>query len=282
MEAQTREVNMQIMKTGLAGYPSALKKTNKALSKVLEKLSTAKRINRASDDAAGLSISEQLTTQVRGFQMASNNISDAMSALNIADGASTEISSMMQRQRELTLQSMNDTLTDDQRSQVDVEYQQLTSEIDRVAEGTQFNTQNLTNGEGLADGNSVIQAGANANETIDIPVVDMTAASLGIAGTGVSTQASATAALSSIDTAMASLGEQRSSVGALVNRFEHASNNLDVAQVNTTAAESVLRDQDMAMGLAELTKNRLLAETGNKAFSHFKQISSNHILSLLQ
>ena len=273
---------MQIMKTGLAGYPSALKKTNKALSKVLERLSTAKRINRASDDAAGLSISEQLTTQVRGFRMASNNIADAMSALNIADGASTEISDMMQRQRELSLQSMNDTLNDDQRAQIDVEYQQLTSEIDRIAEGTQFNTQNLTNGEGLADGDSVIQAGANAGDTIDIPVVDMTAATLGIAGTGIADRSSAQAALGSIDAAMSSLNEQRSTVGALVNRFEHASNNLAVAEVNTTAAESVLRDQDMAMGLAELTKNRLLTETGTRAFSHFKQISSNHILSLLQ
>ncbi len=273
---------MMIQRTGLSAFPSALKKTNKALSKVLEKLSTAERINRASDDAAGLSIAEQLSSQVRGFNQASNNIADAMSALNIADGASNEIQSMVQRQRELAIQASNDTLTNEQRQTLDVEYQQLTQEINRIAEGTEFNTQEVADGTGLSDGDAVIQAGANAGDEVILPVVDMTAAGLGIAGTGIGDRASATAALATLDSANSAINEQRSTVGAFVNRFEHAGNNLAVAEVNTQAAESVLRDQDMAMGLAELTRNRLLTEVGHKAFSHFREISANHILTLLQ
>ncbi|MBD3344178.1 MAG: flagellin, partial [Chitinivibrionales bacterium] len=141
-----------------------LGKTNRKLGKILEKLATAQRINRASDDAAGLSISEQLRTQIRGFKTASNNVADAMSALNIADGTATEASSMVQRQRELALQAQNDTLTDDQRQQIDIEYQQLTEEIDRIAQSSEFNTQDVATGEGLASGDAQIQVGPNAGD----------------------------------------------------------------------------------------------------------------------
>lgn len=284
----SREVCMEIQRSGLRiastqkRSTNALRKTSKSLSKILEKLSTAKRINRASDDAAGLAIAERLSSQIRGFKMASNNVSDAMSALNIADGASTEIQSMLQRQRELSLQARNDTLTDDQRQSLDVEYQNLNEEIDRVARGTQFNTQDLNNGQGLASGNAVIQSGANAGDIVTMPNIDMTTASLGTAGTSIADSASAANALSSIDGAISSMGSSRSTIGAMTNRFESAHNNLMVAETNTQAAESVLRDQDMAMGLAELTRNRLLQESGMHAFQRFNEISANHILGLLQ
>ncbi len=261
---------------------NALRKTGKSLSKILEKLANAKRINRASDDAAGLAVAEQLNSQIRGFKMASNNVSDAMSALNIADGASNEIQSMLQRQRELSLQARSDTLTDDQRQQLDVEYQNLTQEIDRVAQGTQFNSQDLNSGQGLASGNAQIQAGANAGDTVALPAIDMSTASLGTAGTSIADSASAAAALTNIDGAIESMGTQRSTIGAMTNRFESTQNNLMVAETNTQAAESVLRDQDMAMGLAEMTRNRLLQETGMAAFQRFNEISANHILGLLQ
>lgn len=280
---------MEIQKAGGFGLAStqkrsteALRKTNRALSKILEKLATAKRINRASDDAAGLAVAEQLSTQVRGFKMASRNVSDAMSALNIADGASTEIQSMLQRQRELTIQARSDTLTDEQRQQLDVEYQNLTQEIDRIAGGTQFNTQDVASGQGLASGNAQIQVGPNAGDTVTLPNVDMTAVGLGINGTSIADSASAANALTAIDTAMDTMGTQRATIGSMVNRFESTQNNLMVAETNTTAAESILRDQDIAMGLAEMTKNRLLQESGIRAFQRFNEISANHILGLLQ
>lgn len=280
---------MNIQKTGglrisstQKGATDALRRTGRALSKILEKLSTARRINRASDDAAGLAIAEQLSTQVRGFKMANRNVSDAMSALNIADGASTEIGAMLQRQRELALQARNDTLTDDQRQALDVEYQNLTQEIERIAQGTEFNTQEVASGQGLGSGNAQIQVGPNEGDTITLPNVDMTTAALAIAGTSITDSASVANALTAVDNAINALGTQRGNVGAMVNRLESTQNNLMVAETNTTAAESILRDQDMAMGIAEMTKNRILQETGIRAFQRFNEISANHILGLLR
>ena len=264
------------------GAADALRRTGKALSEILEKLSTARRINRASDDAAGLAIAEQLSSQVRGFKMATRNVSDAMSALNVSDGASTEIQSMLQRQRELALQARSDTLTDTNRQQIDVEYQNLTQEIERIAQGTEFNTQDVANGQGLSSGNAQIQVGPNAGDTVTLPNVDISAAGLAITGTSIADSASAANAISAIDSAIDIMGVQRSAVGAMVNRLESTQNNLMVAEVNTTAAESILRDQDMAMGLTELTRSRLLQETGMRAFQRFNEISANHILGLLK
>ncbi len=261
---------------------SALQKTNKKLSKILERLSTAKRINRASDDAAGLAIAEQLSSQIRGFKMAERNVSDAMSALRVADGASNEIQSMLQRQRELALQARNYTLTDDQRQHIDTEYQNISQEIDRIATGTEFNRQSVSNGQGLGSGNAQIQVGPNAGDTVTLPSIDVTANSLGISGTSIADSASAANALTAIDGAMQSMNSQRATIGAMVNRFESTQNNLNIAETNTTAAESILRDQDMAMGIAEATRNRLLQESGMNAFKHFNEISANHILGLLK
>ena len=261
---------------------STLRKTNKQLAKVLEQLANAKRINRASDDAAGLAIAEQLSTQVRGFKTAGRNVSDAMSALNIADGASNEIHSMLQRQRELAVQARNDTLTDDQRQALDVEYQNLNEEINRIATGTEFNTQDVTSGQGLASGNAQIQVGPNAGDTVTLPNVDLTTVGLGLNNTSIADSASAANAMTAIDGAMEGMNTQRATMGALVNRFESTQNNLMVSETNTTAAESILRDQDMAMGLAELTRNRLLQETGMRAFQRFSDISANHIMGLLR
>ncbi len=278
---------MQIQRSGLGvahvqnRTAKTLGKTSRALNKILERLATAQRINRASDDAAGLSISEQLRSQVRGFKMATRNVSDAMSALNITDGAAGEIENILQRQRELTLQAKNGTLTDDQRQALDVEFQQLQTEIDRIAESTEFNTQEAANGEGLSDGDAEIQAGANAGDTVELPPMDMTLDALGTEGASIATLSEADDALARIDSALDTLHGQRSSVGAMVNRFESTINNLQVAEVNTQAAESVLRDQDMASGLAALTRNQLLSEGGIAAFSRFNEISANHLLSLL-
>ncbi len=260
----------------------ALKKTSRALQTVLERLSTGQRINRAGDNAAGLGASEQLRSQFRGFKMAERNVTDALSALNIADGAANQMQEMLQRQRELALQANNATLTDKQRSYLDTEYQQLTSEIGRQAQATQFNRQNLTSGQELGSGQAQVQAGANAEDQMQLPQIDMQPSTLGVAGTSIATQGAAQSALTAIDGAIDTMNSQRATIGAAANQFMSTVNNLWVAQVNTQAAESVLRDQDMAQGITSLMRERLLNEGGTRAFARFNQISMNHLMGLLQ
>ncbi|MGB7569901.1 MAG: flagellin [Chitinivibrionales bacterium] len=260
----------------------SLNKTSRDLSKILEKLSTSLRINRASDDAAGLAISEQLETQSRGFNMAQQNVTDATSALNIADSTGGQITDMLQQQRDLALQASNDTLTDQQRQGLDTQYQSLTQEINRISGSAQFNTQTVANGQGLASGNAEIQAGANGGDQIRMPATNMTAAALGINGTSIATGAGAQAALSTIDNALDTLNSQRTTVGSMTNAFQSVRNNLSIEDINTQAAQSVIQDQDMASGLADLTQSNLLLETGTEAFARYNEISANHLFGLLQ
>ena len=280
---------MQIMGMGGLGMvqgqdqtANSLNKTSKDLNKILVRLSTALRINNASDDAAGLAISEQLETQSRGFNMAQQNVTDATSALNIADSTGGQITDMLQQQRDLALQASNDTLTDQQRQGLDTQYQSLTQEINRISGSAQFNTQTVANGQGLASGNAEIQAGANAGDQIQMPATNMTAAALGINGTSIATGAGAWAALSTIDNALDTLNSQRTTVGAMTNAFQSVQNNLSVEDINTQAAQSVIQDQDMASGLADLTQSNLLLETGTEAFARYNEISANHLFGLLQ
>ncbi len=260
----------------------ALGKTSKQLKKILERLSTAQRINRASDDAAGLSISEQLRTQSRGFAAASNNVSDALSALRIAEGAANEVTDMLQRGRELSVQARSDTLNDEQRQMIDQEVQHIVAEVDRIAQGTQFNTQEVADGTGLASGAAVVQAGANEGETLALPSFDLTTASVGVDNVSVATAQGAADAMGAFDAALNEVNSQRSGIGAMMNRLDSAQNNLSVASINTVAAESLLRDQDMAAGLVQLTRERLLMEGGTNVFKRFNDISASHIMSLLQ
>jgi flagellin len=280
---------MPIQDIGGVGYSTsqkrtagALNKTSRALQKILEQLSTAERINRASDDAAGLAISEVMRGQIRGLKMADQNVTDAMSALNIAEGSSQEIEDMLQRERELALQARSDTLNDEQRGMLDREYQNLQQEIDRVAQGTQFNTQNVTNGQGLAAGGAQIQVGPNAGDAVSLPSLDLSADNLGLSGVSIASSAGAADALEKLDTALNTVNAGRSATGAMINRFQATQNNLLTAATNTQAAESVLRDQDMAQALSSLTREQLLQEGGITAFQRFNEINSFHVLSLLQ
>jgi flagellin len=278
---------MQLQSTGNSYSVGAkttersLRKTSSDLKKILERLSTAQRINRASDDAAGLGVSEVMRSNIRGFKMASQNIDDAMSALDIADGTANEVSGILQRQRELAVQSRNDTLTDRDRQALDKEYQQLNKELDRLSDSSQFNRQNLTNGTGLGSGTAQIQVGANAGDQITLPSVDFTTISTGLSGLSIATASGASSSLSALDSAIKNVSSQRSVMGSTVNRLESTVNNLAVAAINTQAAESVIRDEDMADGIMELTRTRLLQEGSIAAFSRFDVISQNHIMGLL-
>ncbi len=260
---------------------AALEKSNNRLSSVLEKLSTGKRINRASDDAAGLSISEQLNAQIRGFKSAGRNVQDAMSALNVSDGASSSVTDLVQRQRELASQARTGTVNDDQRKILNQEYQQLTDEINRIAESTQFNKQKVANGSEFGSGDAEIQAGADSGQTIAMPTVDLRTDTLGTTATDISTIAGAEAAMGIADDAIDVINGQRSSIGSMTNRLTSTSNNLMTSAINTEAADSLIRDQDMAMAMADLTREQILNQSGTKAFGMFNKISSDHIMGLL-
>jgi flagellin len=242
------------------------------LGKSLEKLSTGLRINRASDDAAGLSVSEQMRTQVRGLDRAKGNAQDGIALLQIAEGAANEISDILQRQRELAVQSANDTLTTTDRSYLDQEFNSLTAEIGRISNSTQYNGQTLIAGGsssfgGSGSSSSVLHIGANANagtDTITIEIDSLTAGAIGVSSSttvGVSSQSSAVAAITTIDTAITSVNNMRSDVGAYVNRLEHAINNISNQTYNTQDAESRIRDVDFANETTNFTKNQILSQS---------------------
>jgi flagellin len=242
------------------------------LGKSLEKLSTGLRINRASDDAAGLSVSEQMRTQVRGLDRAKGNAQDGIALLQIAEGAANEISDILQRQRELAVQSANDTLTTTDRSYLDQEFNALTDEIGRIADSTQYNGQTLVAGGsssfgGAGSSSSVLHIGANATAGIDsitIEIDSLTAGAIGMSSSttvGVSSQSAAVTAITTIDTAITSVNNMRSDVGAYVNRLEHAINNISNQTYNTQDAESRIRDVDFANETTKFTKNQILSQS---------------------
>lgn len=254
---------------------TALGNANHSLSKNLEKLSTGLRINRASDDAAGLSVSEQLRTQVRGLGRAKSNAQDGIALLQIAEGAANEISSILQRQRELAIQAANDTLTSTERSYVNQEFESLTNEITRISRASQYNGMTLTDGVagsafGTTGGPSVLHIGANNNAAVDqmtISITGISAQALGLTGTavtdriGVTTQGAAMSAITALDTAIDSVNKMRSDMGAYINRLEHTINNISNQEFNTQDAESRIRDVDFASESSQFTRNQILTQS---------------------
>ncbi len=263
------------------GLTGAKKKNEKSLSSILEKLATAKSINRSSDDAAGLAISERLRSQVRGYKTAGRNVNDAMSALNISEGASSQVDSLLQRQRTLASRARNGTMTMDDRHALNQEFQQINEEIDRISESTSFNGQKMANGTELGSGGSKIAVGSNG-ETLGMPQVNISTAALGSAGLDIGSVAGAEAALGALDFAIDEVVTQRTEIGAATDRFESVTSTLQAAEINSQAAESVIRDQDMAEGVSQMIRDRLLSDSGSRAFSMFNRISSDHIQGLLE
>ena len=250
-------------------------------AKSSEKLSSGYKINRAADDAAGLTISEKMRSQIRGLNKASDNAQDGISLIQTAEGALNEAHSILQRMNELATQAANDTNTTSDRNAIQAEIDALTSEIDRIASTTQFNTQNLLSG-GFSGKN--LQVGALSGQKISITIKAMNASGLGItAGSNnvVSTFAKAGVAMKAIQDAISSVSKQRSALGALQNRLEHTVANLDNVAENTQSAESRIRDTDMAEEMVEYSKNNILAQAGQSMLAQANQ-STQGVLSLLQ
>jgi flagellin len=255
------------------------------LAKSSEKLSSGYRINRAGDDAAGLSISEKMRGQIRGLDQASTNAQDGISLIQTAEGALNEVQSVLQRMRELTVQAANDTNVTADREAIAAEVHALTSEIDRIASQTEFNTMKLLSG-GFAD--KGLQVGANLNQTISFTIDEMTASALGVDSATVgavisgATAASAVSALITIvNDAITSVSKQRSSLGALQNRLEHTIANADNTSENLQAAESRIRDVNMAEEMVKFSKNNILQQAAQSMLSQANQ-STQGVLSLLQ
>ena len=248
-----------------------------AQSKSTEKLSSGYRINRAGDDAAGLSISEKMRSQIRGLDKASSNAQDGISMIQVAEGALNETHSILQRMNELATQAANDTNTSTDRTAIQAEVDQLTSEIDRIRSTTQFNTMNLLDGK--LSGKK-LQVGSLDGQSISISVSNMNASSLGVNSLKVSSFSSAGKAMTSIQKAIDKVSTQRSKLGAIQNRLEHTINNLNTTSENTSAAESRIRDTDMAKEMVEYSKNNILMQAGQSMLAQANQQNLG-VLSLL-
>ena len=249
-----------------------------AQSTSTEKLSSGYRINRSADDAAGLSISEKMRSQIRGLNKAASNAQDGISLVQVAEGALNETHSILQRLNELATQAANDTNTSTDRTAIQSEIDQLTSEVNRIQSTTQFNSMNLLDGTFSSKN---LQVGSLSGQSIGISIKNMDASSLGVNSLKVSSFASAGSAMDKIQSAINLVSTQRSTLGALQNRLEHTINNLNTTAENTQAAESRIRDVDMATEMVEYSKNNILAQAGQSMLAQANQATQG-VLSLLQ
>lgn len=257
--------------------------TTSAQAKSTEKLSSGYKINRAADDAAGLSISEKMRSQIRGLNKASSNAQDGVSLVQTAEGALNETHSILQRMNELATQAANGTNTTVDRSAIKAELDQLTSEIDRIQSTTQFNTMNLLDGTFSGTKNKMkLQVGALSGQSIDFSIANMCASKIGLKATlSVSTFTKAGSYMKSVQDAIEVVSKQRSAMGAIQNRLEHTIANLDTTSENTQSAESRIRDTDMASEMVTYSKNNILAQAGQSMLAQANQ-STQGVLSLLQ
>jgi flagellin len=279
----------------------AMSKVNSDLNSSLEKLSTGLRINRASDDAAGLGVSETLRTQVNGTAQAMRNAQDGIAAINIAEGAANEVSSILQRMRELAVQSANDTLTSNERVYTNTELKQLTNEIDRIAAVTNYNGMKLLSSSGTTSNDrfgrggvgSALWIDANSvygTDSITITIDTLSSTSLGagaksggVANLGkvyLTSQTAAVSAIQSLDESIESVNLMRSNMGAFINRLDHAINNLTTSNTNQQAAESQIRDVDFASETSTFTKNQILMQSSTAMLSQ-ANILPQSVLQLL-
>ena len=266
--------------------------SNDAIMGNIEKLSSGERINRAGDDASGLAVSEKMRSQIRGLNQASQNISNGVSFIQSTEGYLQETTDILQRIRELAVQSSNGIYSDEDRMQIQVEVSQLVAEVDRIASQAQFNGMNILTGGFASDSASgrvmQFQIGANVDQNTRVFIGTMTATALGLKGAqgmeegiSISTPEAANMAISSVDQALLSVSKQRADLGAYQNRFEMAANGINIAAENLQAAESRIRDTDMANEMVSFAKNQVLTQAGSAMLAQANSQSQN-VLALLR
>jgi len=253
---------------------------NNAVQSSLEKLSSGMKINRAGDDAAGLAISEKMRAQIRGLDMATKNAQDGISLIQTAEGALQESHSILQRMRELAVQAASDTNEEFDREAIQAEVEQLIEELNGIADRTEFNNKKLINGD-LADEGLIFHIGANEGQNITVTIDEMNAEELGVDEVNLEDQESADAAITTINDAINTVSEQRAALGAIQNRLEHTINNLGASSENLTAAESRIRDTDMAKEMMEFTKNNILTQASQAMLAQANQVPQG-VLQLLR
>ena len=263
--------------------------SNDGIMKNIEKLSSGERINRAGDDASGLAVSEKMRSQIRGLNQASRNIQNGVSFIQTTEGYLQETTDILQRIRELSVQSANGIYSSEDRMQIQVEVSQLVSEIDRIASQAQFNGMNMLTGRFAQASNEVMQfqIGANMDQNARVFIGTMTASALGLKGIQgqddqitISDPEQANATLGAVDNALLTVTKQRADLGAYQNRFEMAVNGVNIAAENTQSAESRIRDTDMAAQMVEFTKNQILTQSATAMLSQANS-SSQNVLALL-
>lgn len=271
-----------------------LKVTNESVSKNMEKLSSGLRITRAGDDASGLAVSEKMRSQIRGLNQASRNASDGISFIQTSEGYLQESQDILQRMRELAIQSSNGIYTAEDRMQIQVEVSQLVDELDRVASHAQFNGLNMLTGRfAREEGTNTVTAsmyfhiGANVDQRERVYIGTMTSAAFGLKGitdgkiVTLATPDEANRAILTLDAALQKVSKQRADLGAYQNRLEYAVKGLDIGAENLQASESRIRDVDMAKEMVDFTKNQILTQSGNAMLAQANQRSQS-VMQLLQ
>lgn len=276
---------MAVVNTNVSASLSqaALARNERALGAAMEKLSTGSKINSAADDAAGLAMASKFTSQIKGLDMAVKNANDGISMISTAEGALEEVGNMLQRMRELAVQSSNGTMTSDDRTYLDKEYQQLDKEIDRIEKNTQWNGTVVLDGTVGTSGTVTFQVSANFSSggsdviTVDFGKLATDTASLG----DVKTMAKANTAIGALDTAIKAVNEQRATFGAASNRLEHSVDNMTNISVNAEASRSRIEDTDYAKTTSELARAQIIQQAGTAMLAQANQ-SSQSVLSLLR
>ena len=275
---------MAVINTNVAATltANALAQNERASTQALERLSTGLRINSSADDAAGMAMANTMTAQMKGLNMAVKNANDAISMIQTADGAAIEIGDMLQRMRELAVQAANGTLdgSTDQ-DQLDLEYQQLITEIGRVGDNTQWNGSNLIDDSAGSSGTVTYQIGADASQTMTVDFGDLSDdGDLGLTG-DIQDITNATAAIQDVDVAITALNTQRATYGAAINRLEHTVDNLSNVSMNTQSAISRIQDADYAAESTALAKTQIIAQAGTAMLAQANQ-QAQTVLALLK
>ena len=277
---------MSVINTNVsATYSQNAMKTNaRAMSTAMEQLSTGTRVNSAKDDAAGLAIGQNMTSQIRGLNMAVRNLNDGINMMQTAEGAMIEQSNMLQRMRELSVQAMNGTYSSVQRSYLDLEFQQLSTQIGKIASDTTWNDQTLLNAASSnTNGVFTFQAGQASGQTISVTLGNMgrTSSGLGISALAITTSSGATTALTTISSALETINTQRATIGAGINRMEYAIDNLSNISSNATQSRSTIMDTDYAVATTTLAKTQIIQQAATAMLAQANQ-QAQGVMQLLK
>ena len=285
---------MSVINTNVSAMYSqnAMKTNARSMSTAMEQLSTGTRVNSAKDDAAGLAIGQNMTSQIRGLNMAVRNLNDGINMMQTAEGAMVEQSNMLQRMRELAVQAMNGTYSNTQRGYLNVEFQQLGSQINRVSSDTKWNDQTLLNKSVVTNGQSVTgtfvyQAGNSSGQTVTVVIGKMDMVGLGLTNASGTTTVSiasgavAGTALTKISSALESINSQRATIGAAINRMAYAADNLTNVSSNATESRSTIMDTDYALATTQLAKTQIIQQAATAMLAQANQ-QPQQVMALLK